>query len=170
MSEPVIDLLEDVWALDHRPRAEQLSEAEWKRPTDLPGWTVQDNLSHIIGTERMMRGEPAPEVTPVETAHLRNPIGEMNELWVESRRRHERAPRCWPSSEPRAAERLAEYRAMTHEQLDAVGPTPVGMAPFREFIAVRVMDSLGPRAGHAPRRRPPRPPRRARPSISPSGG
>ena len=28
------------------------SEAEWKTSTDLPGWSVQDNLSHLIGIER----------------------------------------------------------------------------------------------------------------------
>jgi uncharacterized protein (TIGR03083 family) len=40
-----------------------------------------------------------------------------------------------------AAERLADYRAMTPAELDAIGPTPVGQAPFREFLAIRVMDS-----------------------------
>ena len=139
MSEPAIDLLEAVWAstiaLGH-----ELGDDDWDRPTDLPGWTVKDNLAHIISTERMMQGEPSPEVTPAQTAHLRNPIGEMNELWVESYRAMS-GPEVLADFERRAAERLAEYRAMTDEQLDAVGPTPVGMAPFREFIAVRVMDS-----------------------------
>ena len=26
------------------------TDAEWKAATELPGWTVQDNLSHLIGT------------------------------------------------------------------------------------------------------------------------
>ena len=139
MSEPAIDLLDAVWtsiiALGH-----ELGDDDWDRPTDLPGWTVKDNLAHVIGTERMMQGDATPDVTPAETAHLRNPIGEMNEQWVESYRAL-RGPEVLADFERRAAERLAEYRAMTDEQLDEVGPTPVGMAPFREFIAVRVMDS-----------------------------
>jgi uncharacterized protein (TIGR03083 family) len=139
MSEPTIDVLEAVWtsiaALGH-----ELTEDDWTRPTDLPGWTVKDNLAHIMGTERMMRGEPTPDVTPVETGHLHNPIGELNELWVESRRAMT-GEEVLADFERLAAERLAEYRALTDEQLDEVGPTPVGMAPFREFIAVRVMDS-----------------------------
>ncbi|MGZ4705141.1 MAG: maleylpyruvate isomerase family mycothiol-dependent enzyme [Acidimicrobiales bacterium] len=139
MTEPVIDHLEEVWRsiID---LGEQLTESEWKLPTDLPHWTVQDNLSHIIGTERMMRGEPSPEVTPASTDHLRNPIGEMNELWVESRRPLSGAA-VLDEFRTVAAERLADYRALTPAELDALGPTPVGEAPFREYIAVRVMDS-----------------------------
>jgi uncharacterized protein (TIGR03083 family) len=139
MTEPVIDHLDDVWRsiID---LGEQLSETEWKLPTDLPGWTVQDNLSHLIGTERMMRGEPAPEVTPTRTDHLHNPVGEMNEQWVESRRTLSGAA-VLDEFRTVAAERLADYRSLTPEELDALGPTPVGEAPFREYIAVRVMDS-----------------------------
>ncbi|MGA1698728.1 MAG: maleylpyruvate isomerase N-terminal domain-containing protein, partial [Ilumatobacteraceae bacterium] len=33
---------------------EGLSKSEWKTPTDCPGWSVQDNLSHLIGIERML--------------------------------------------------------------------------------------------------------------------
>jgi uncharacterized protein (TIGR03083 family) len=139
MTEPAIDLLDDVWQSIIDLGA-SLSEDEWKRPTDLPGWSVQDNLSHIIGTERSMRGEPTPDTTLASTDHVRNPIGEMNEHWVESRRSATGAA-VLDEFRALAAERLADYRAMTPEQLDAVGPTPVGPAPFREFIAVRVMDS-----------------------------
>jgi uncharacterized protein (TIGR03083 family) len=139
MSEPVIDTLETVWqsvaALGH-----ELGEEDWARPTDLPGWTVQDNLAHIVGTERMMRGEPAPSVTPSETGHVRNPLGEANEVWVESYRSRTGAE-VLAEFEALAAERLSELRAMTAEQLSEVVATPVGMAPVREFIAVRVMDS-----------------------------
>ena len=139
MTEPAIDALEVVWtstiALGH-----EISEREWALPTDLPGWSVKDNLAHIIGIERMMRGEPSPTVTPAETGHLRNPIGEANELWVESYRALS-GGEVLAAFEVLAAERLADFRALTPEQLAEVGPTPVGMAPFRDFIAVRVMDS-----------------------------
>jgi len=135
----MIDLLEAVWrsVID---LGDELTEAEWKTTTDLPGWSVQDNLSHIIGTELMMRGDPAPEVSLPRTDHLHNPIGELNELWVESRRALTGAELL---DEFRALvdHRLGDYRALTTEQLDEVGPTPLGPAPFRDFIAVRVMDS-----------------------------
>jgi len=139
MTEPMIDLLQEVWDSTIE-LGDQLTEAEWKQPTELPGWSVQDNLTHIIGTELMMRGEPAPDATPSRTDHLHNPIGEVNEVWVESRRDRPGAD-VLAEFRDLAASRLAEYRALTPEQLDEVGPTPLGPAPFRDFIAVRVMDS-----------------------------
>lgn len=139
MTESEIDLLEDVW-VSTIELGEHLTEADWKLPTELPGWTVQDNLSHIIGTELMMRGEPGPDVPLSRTDHLHNPIGELNELWVESRRDRSGAE-VLAEFEALASDRLADYRALTPAQLDEIGPTPLGPAPFREFIAVRVMDS-----------------------------
>jgi hypothetical protein len=35
-----------------------LSEPEWKTATDLPGWSVQDNLSHLVAIERTLQGLP----------------------------------------------------------------------------------------------------------------
>jgi uncharacterized protein (TIGR03083 family) len=139
MSEPVIDLLEDVW-VSTIDLGEQLTESEWKQATDLPGWTVQDNLSHVIGTELMMRGEPAPATPPSRTDHLHNPIGELNEIWIESRRNRSGSEVLTEFREL-ATTRLADYRALTTAELDEIGPTPLGPAPFREFIAVRIMDS-----------------------------
>ena len=78
----MIELLAMVWdsLID---LGADLDEAQWKTPSELPGWTVQDNLSHIIGTERMMQGDPTPDNQPARTDHIANPIGEMNEHWVE---------------------------------------------------------------------------------------
>ncbi len=39
-----------------------------------------------------------------------------------------------------SVERLAELRALPPERFDEIGPTPVGQAPFREFLNVRVFD------------------------------
>jgi uncharacterized protein (TIGR03083 family) len=136
--EPMIPLLEAEWTSITALGAD-LDETEWKRPSELPGWSVQDNLSHIIGTERSMRGDPTPDNQPAD-GHVRNPIGELNEHWVEHYR-------SWSGAELLAEfdrlrdERLRELRALPPERFDEVGPTPVGQAPFREFLAVRVFDS-----------------------------
>jgi uncharacterized protein (TIGR03083 family) len=135
----MIELLESVWD-SVVELGDQLDETDWKTSSELPGWTVQDNLSHIIGTERMMRGDATPDNQLVSTDHLHNPIGEMNEHWVE-------LYRSWSGGEVLAefrvlaAERLADLRSLPPERFDEVGPTPVGQAPYREFLAVRVMDS-----------------------------
>src|SRR4051812_4801251 len=80
-----IDKLEETYrsisALGH-----QLSEEQWKSATDLPGWTVQDNLAHLIGTERSLEGLPIAEHEPPESVHVRNPIGAFNEREVDFRR------------------------------------------------------------------------------------
>ena len=39
----------------------ELSETEWALPTECPGWDVKDQLSHLIGIERAIMGEPVPE-------------------------------------------------------------------------------------------------------------
>ncbi|WP_067483363.1 maleylpyruvate isomerase family mycothiol-dependent enzyme [Actinomadura hibisca] len=64
---------------------------DWKRPTDCPGWTVQDVLSHIIGIELMLLGEdPAPGHTLADDGfpHVRNEMGRMMEAAVDARRSH----------------------------------------------------------------------------------
>ena len=65
-----------------------LTEDQWDRPTCLPGWTVRDVLSHIIGAEAMLLGEQAPVADISGIQHIKNPIAEANELWVQSMRDH----------------------------------------------------------------------------------
>ena len=64
MTEPLIALFEDVWG-DIIAVCADLTDAQWERPTDCPGWTVQDNVAHMIGTERMLLGEQ-PDAPPVD--------------------------------------------------------------------------------------------------------
>ncbi len=37
-----------------------VSEDQWDVATCLPGWSVRDVFSHVIGTESMLAGEPPP--------------------------------------------------------------------------------------------------------------
>jgi uncharacterized protein (TIGR03083 family) len=81
----IIDMLDDCFhALGDL--GAQLSEAEWETPTDLPGWSLKDNLSHLVGIERMMQGLPATEHRSGERDYVRNPIGANNENEVDARR------------------------------------------------------------------------------------
>ncbi len=56
MTEPLIDRFEEVWH-DIAKVCDGLTEEQWNAPTDLPGWSVKDNLAHMIGTERMLHGQ-----------------------------------------------------------------------------------------------------------------
>ena len=56
MTEPLISMFEDVWG-DIVWLCDGLTDEQWALPTDCPGWTVQDHVAHMIGTERMLLGE-----------------------------------------------------------------------------------------------------------------
>jgi uncharacterized protein (TIGR03083 family) len=116
-----------------------LDEAAWTLPTECPGWSVKDNVAHMIGTERMLLGEQAPTADVGDAAHVRNDIGRANEQWVE-------AYRAQPGADVLAAfvevtnRRLDVLHAMTPEQWDKEGFTPEGPGPYRQFMAIRVFD------------------------------
>ncbi|MHB1582931.1 MAG: maleylpyruvate isomerase family mycothiol-dependent enzyme [Acidimicrobiales bacterium] len=137
--EPVVDALDEVWR-STADACRDLSDDDWDRATDCPGWTVRDNLSHLIGIERMLLGEPAPAFDGPMPGHVRNPIGESNEAWVAERRRRPGAD-VLAEFEEVTARRLGELAAMEPERFDVVGWSPVGQVPYREFMDIRVLDS-----------------------------
>lgn len=116
-----------------------LTPEEWATETECPGWSVQDNLSHIIGTESMILGRPAPEHDPGDKPWVRNPIGAGNEIHVDYRR-------SWPPEKV-----LDEYREVTGERIKAVQAlddaglaaeswTPIGQGTVADLLAIRTMD------------------------------
>src|SRR4051794_21503060 len=82
MTEPLIDRFNEVWH-DIAACCADLSEEQWDRPTDLPGWSVKDNLAHMIGTERMLMGQqPSAGPEAGDAPYVRNDIGKANEMWI----------------------------------------------------------------------------------------
>jgi uncharacterized protein (TIGR03083 family) len=136
----LVDMLDAVWA-STAALCEGLDEAEWKRPTECPGWTVQDNLVHLTALERFILGDPLPsEDVPEDLPHVKNDIGKANERWIESRR-------AWTG-----ADALAEFRAATAarlEQLRALDDagfaadswTPMGPGTVADLLRFRIFDS-----------------------------
>ena len=132
--------LGEVWASVSDVLGE-LSEDEWQLPSPLPGWSVQDNVAHILGTEAMLAGEPGPdvEIDREANAHVRNDIGAFNEQWVESLRA------VLPG------EVLARFRELTRMRLDALDQmsddewnaesfTPAGKDTYGRFMQIRAFD------------------------------
>ncbi len=117
-----------------------LTDAQWAADTDCPGWSVQDNVSHITGTERMLNGDPAPDVEVGESPHVHNEIGRMNELWIAERRPWAPADVLAEFREVTAG-RLATLEAMTQADFDAESWTPAGQDTFGRFMRIRTMDS-----------------------------
>ena len=133
----VIALLDETWRTT-ADLCDGLDEAGFLTATDLPGWTVKDLLSHILGTERTLRGEAAPDID-AGGDHVRNDLGAFNERWVESLR----------SSS--GAEILAQFRQVTEAQaadrsrlsadeLAALVSTPFGEMSLEQWLDVRLFD------------------------------
>ena len=84
-SEPVIDVLERTWA-STLVATDGVTEPEWGRPSDLPGWTVKDCLSHMVSVEANLLGEPPEVVEVAHLAHVHTPFQEAVEIGVEGLR------------------------------------------------------------------------------------
>ncbi len=120
--------------------AEDLGPDDWDRPTACPGWSVKDQVSHVIGTEAMLLGRPNPEVDlPDDLAHVRNDIGRFNEAWVEAYRG------CMPAGvladlREVIGERREALAAMGQDAFDEESFTPAGRDTYGRFMRIRVMD------------------------------
>jgi uncharacterized protein (TIGR03083 family) len=137
----LVDALDDVWrSIDELGAG--LTEEEWKRETELPGWSVQDNLVHISAIESMSLGRPWVDLPPApEADHVKNDFGRHNEAQVHSRR-------AWTG-----AEALDEFRALTRERIDGLRSldtagfdaeswTPQGPGTVRTLLPFRIFDSF----------------------------
>lgn len=136
----LVDQLEEVW---HRIAAfaGDLTEAEWKRPTEVPGWTVQDNLTHLTDIEAMIQGRPRPDhQVPEGLAHVRNEPGARNEVFVDARRSWTGAAALAEFVEVTEA-RLGQLRAFGPDEFGAESWTPMGPGTVRDLLPFRIFDS-----------------------------
>ncbi|MFE9448856.1 maleylpyruvate isomerase family mycothiol-dependent enzyme [Streptomyces sp. NPDC006739] len=66
-----------------------LAEGEWNRRTPCPGWSVRDIVSHVIGLDCEMLGDPRPIHTlPRDLFHVTNEHQRYMEMQVDVRRHH----------------------------------------------------------------------------------
>ncbi len=134
----LVDNLESVWT-SLADLGATLSEREWMTETECPGWTVQDNLAHIIGIEAITLGRPNPDHVPAGGSHVKNDVGAGNEVWVD-----------WYRSRS-GAEVLDDFCAITRERISGLRVaghdfgsetwTPVGPGTVRDLLPFRVFDS-----------------------------
>jgi uncharacterized protein (TIGR03083 family) len=135
----VTDLLRDEFAA-MTDLCWSLTDTQWDQPTCLPGWTVHDVLSHVIGTEAMLLGVPAPPADVSHLGHMRNPVAEANEVWVESMR-----PLTGDALRARFADvtgrRMVALEAMSQADFDAPSWTPAGRdETYGRFMRIRHYD------------------------------
>jgi len=114
-----------------------LTGDDWDRPTDCPGWTVKDQLSHLVGIEHDLLGDPSPDVDVPEFPHIRNDFGRALEAAVHLRR-------SVPG--PAVAAELADALERRLAQLPTLDPDRVVMmpdgreGPYSRLMMVRAMD------------------------------
>jgi uncharacterized protein (TIGR03083 family) len=117
-----------------------LTGAQWDTPTCLPGWSVRDVLSHVIGTESMLLGEPVPTVDISHITDLANPIAEANELWVEALRGLSGQEMLTRFADV-TGRRASALEAMTQADFDAPSWTPAGRdETYGRFMRIRHFD------------------------------
>jgi len=117
-----------------------LSESQWKTPSDLPGWSEQDILSHVVGTERFLEGLPAADPLPAEPpAHVHNVIGELNEREVDARRMLSGIEVLAEWDDLRAV-RERTLGAADEAYFDQPMQTPTGPGTMTDFLATRIVD------------------------------
>lgn len=138
-SQETVDKMQSVWqAIDRF--CSHLTEQDWKAPTDCPGWSVQDQLSHLSGSESRLLGRPSPAHTPADLSHVKNDSGARNEVVVDWRR-------AWSGNEVLAefrevcAERLNLLRAMQEADFAVETQTPIGPGTVRTFLEIRIFDA-----------------------------
>jgi uncharacterized protein (TIGR03083 family) len=117
-----------------------LSSTEWALPTECPGWDVKDQLSHLIGIERSLLGEAAPEWDGPLGDHVKNDFAAMNEAWIAVRR-----PLAGAAVRAEFVEvtgtRLGQLAQRSEDEWAVVGFSPVGDVPYAVFMEVRAFDS-----------------------------
>lgn len=66
--------------------AREISDEAATLPTDCPGWSVHDQLSHMVGLEQVLAGSPRPTIDTPDLPHVRGDIGALMEQMVHVRR------------------------------------------------------------------------------------
>lgn len=141
MSRPteLVTMLEDVWdSLDSLLAT--LDESQWKTMTELPGWTVQDTLSHLVSSEKGLHGEPGTSHRASDLSNVKNPIGEFNEHEVDSRRSL-LGSAVFAEWKDVQAKRRHTFATADDSYFSREMMTPTGPGTFADFMHIRVMDA-----------------------------
>ncbi|MEO7422121.1 MAG: maleylpyruvate isomerase family mycothiol-dependent enzyme, partial [Ornithinibacter sp.] len=118
--------------------ARTLRPGDAERPTDCPGWTVADQVAHVVGGEAMAAGEEDADVDVSGLAHVKHAFGARHEKAVQLRRGRP-LDEVVEELEERLEERLSFYGAE-----DATAQTPLegpfGATTLGASVALRTFD------------------------------
>jgi uncharacterized protein (TIGR03083 family) len=135
----IVDALDETWTSIDRTLRSREPEA-YEAPTPCPGWSVRDVLSHLVGFELTLNGGAVPQHEGPWPSHVKNPIGEFNEAFVETYRTMPGVEVLDLFRETTRAS-LERLRALSDAEWDKVGWSPEGERPYNRFQETRVLDS-----------------------------
>ncbi len=115
-----------------------LSEADADRPTECPGWTVRDQLAHMVGLEQVLSGAPHPAIELPPLDHVSSDIDVFMEQQVHVRRQLPLAAIVDELAGLRPR-RIAELRRLA-EIGDPLVMGPFGERPLSASLPIRVFD------------------------------
>lgn len=116
-----------------------LTESQWKTATDCPGWSVQDNISHLVGIENMLLGKPPTTHKSPKYDYIKNPIGEHNEHEIDVRRSLS-GSEVFAEWKATAAERAQQLRTADAEYFAKPMMMPTGPGTLGDFLDIRILD------------------------------
>ena len=135
----LVDHMEQVWQ-SIATLCSAFSKEQWKTPTDCPGWSVQDQVSHLVGAEAGILGRPSPDHAPAETGHVKNEVGQRNEVVVDWRRSSSGA-KVLEEFQQVTGERLVLLKAMNEADFQVETQTPIGLGTVTQFLSIRIFDA-----------------------------
>lgn len=119
-----------------------LAEGEWNRRTDCPGWSVRDVVSHIIGIECELLGDPRPiHSLPRDLYHVTDETSRHMEVQVDVRRHHT-APEMTSELEYTVIRRARQLRNEKRQPDAEVRHVLPGKAPItlERLLQIRAFD------------------------------
>ena len=117
-----------------------LTEGEWNRRTDCPFWSVRDVVSHIIGFECELLGDPRPiHSLPSDLRHITSEVARYTEVPVDIRRHHT-APEMTSELEYTIIRRSRQLRNESRQPDADVRAIGGGETTLEEQLWERVFD------------------------------
>ncbi|MDT0342257.1 maleylpyruvate isomerase family mycothiol-dependent enzyme [Streptomyces litchfieldiae] len=117
-----------------------LVDGEWNRPTECPGWSVRDVVSHVIGGECEALGDPRPIHTlPRDLYHVTDETTRYLEVQVDVRRHHT-GPEMTSELEYTIIRRARQLRNERRKPEDVISHPLYGKMTLADFLDVRVFD------------------------------
>jgi uncharacterized protein (TIGR03083 family) len=114
------------------------SDRDFDKPTIYDGWTVKDQISHVVGVEQWLSGSPLPRVPVPDYRHLRTETDRTRESMVELRRRMI-GTKVVDELEGVLATRMAQL-ADPDLAPESVTKGTAGPAPVMDVLRERILD------------------------------